>query len=61
MKVKAIASAIYQIIRGLDEEDRMKIADFILDLVEEKYADKKWVMFFCTQLRNAFDIPEFED
>ena len=59
MKAKAVASAIYQIIRGLSEEDRMRIADFILDIGEEKYADNKWVSFFCAQLRSIFDIPEF--
>ena len=61
MKWKLIASAIYQMIRRIDKEDRTKIADFLLDIVEVKYADNAALMFACEQLRNMLNIPEFDD
>jgi len=61
MKWKLIASAIYQMLRRIDREDRERIADYILDIVEVKYADNAALMFACEQLRHMLNIPEFDD
>ena len=61
MKWKTIASLIYRVFGNLDREDREKIADYLIDIIEEKYTESSAIMFICELLRKALDIPEFDD
>lgn len=64
MKEQLITTLISMVIRTLDEEKMKKLADVILDFVEDKVEESstKWddavILPLCKMVRNAFGIEE---
>lgn len=58
IKAKMILNGIYVVLKAIDPADLEKLADKMLDWVEERYAENKAIMGGCALIRTAFSIED---